>query len=87
MPIFQVPKKVSNTLLLSFGELLEYDFADFLVPILVIKGYDILLTSIERHNLLPLMHGDIQDLKKVSCHARIVVGVGLLNGSVFGVSS
>lgn len=33
------------------------------------------------------MHGDIQDLKEVSCHARIIVGVRLLNGPVFSISS
>ena len=33
------------------------------------------------------MHGDIQDLKEVSCHARIVLGVRLINGPVFSISS
>ena len=87
MPIFQVPKKMPNTLLLCFGELFEYDFANLLVPIFVIEGFDILLTGIERHRLPPLMHGDIHYLKKVSCHPRVVMGFGLVNGSVFGISS
>jgi hypothetical protein len=47
MAIFQIPKKMSDTLLLSFGELLEYNFANLLVPILVAKGFDLLLTGIE----------------------------------------
>jgi hypothetical protein len=87
MPIFQVPKKMSDTLLLSLGELLEYDFSNLLISILVTEGSDTLLTGIESHHLLPLMHGDIQDLKEVSCHARIVMSVGLLNVSVFSISS
>lgn len=87
MSIFQIPKKMSDALLLSFGELLEYDFANLLIPILVTHGFDLLFTGIECHHLLTLMHGDIQDLKEVSCHARIVVGVRLLNSPVFSISS
>ena len=78
---------MSDTLLLSFCELLEYDFANLLVPIFVTQGFNPLLTGIERHHLFPLMHGDIQDLKEVSCHARIVVCVRLLYRSVFSISS